>query len=173
MSETTKAEQIAVAEVKDALRSQLDVYVDDPEFVEMVELSTYAPRRTATSQLSCYLAQASLTPKKRSLRLSAFTEIDKIPASYPMIKIAALKASYIKMVPHGGGVTPISQTPDTHLNQHVHREYTALRALMIQRRAGVPVPRWASARRSHLLELHDREAFATDMKVIMEAARTA
>ena len=46
------------------------------------------------------------------------------------------------MVPHGGGVTPISQTPDTHLNQHVKREYIALEAeeLMVQMRANVPVP---------------------------------
>ena len=63
MFDMTKAAQIAVASVEEALRNQLDVYVDDPEFVEMVELSTYAPRRTATSQLSLYLAQGLLTPR--------------------------------------------------------------------------------------------------------------
>ena len=46
------------------------------------------------------------------------------------------------MVPHGGGVTPISQTPDTHLNQHVKRHYANLEAeeLMSQMRAGCAVP---------------------------------
>ena len=29
------------------------------------------------------------------------------------------------MVVHGGGATPIAQTPDTDLNQHVRREYSA------------------------------------------------
>ena len=46
------------------------------------------------------------------------------------------------MVPHGGGVTAVSQTVDTHLNQDVKRDYTTLEAeeLMSQMRAGVAVP---------------------------------
>ena len=46
------------------------------------------------------------------------------------------------MVPHGGGVTPISQTVDTELNQHVKREYGDLEAveLINLMRSGAVVP---------------------------------
>lgn len=46
------------------------------------------------------------------------------------------------MVNHGGGATPVAQTPDTDLNQHVRREYSAKEAaeLMYQMRTGVAVP---------------------------------
>ena len=45
-------------------------------------------------------------------------------------------------IPHGGGVTPVVQTPDTDLNQAAKREYTALETaeLLAQMRAGVCVP---------------------------------
>ena len=48
------------------------------------------------------------------------------------------------MIPHGGGVTPIAQTPDTDLNSHVKREYVSLetRELIHQfRNSAVAVPR--------------------------------
>ncbi len=46
-------------------------------------------------------------------------------------------------IAHGGGVTPVVQTPDTDLNQHVKRLYTALEVdeLMRQMREGARVPR--------------------------------
>ncbi len=46
-------------------------------------------------------------------------------------------------IAHGGGVTPVVQTPDTDLNQHVRRDYTAkeIEELMQQMRDGVCVPR--------------------------------
>ena len=46
-------------------------------------------------------------------------------------------------IAHGGGVTPVVQTPDTDLNQHVKREYTAAETVefMRQMREGVCVPR--------------------------------
>ena len=45
-------------------------------------------------------------------------------------------------IPHGGGTTPVAQTPDTDLNQHVRRQYVATESfeLLRQMRAGVPVP---------------------------------
>ena len=47
------------------------------------------------------------------------------------------------MMAHGGGQTPVTQTPDTDLNQHVRREYTALESAYIieQMRKGVSVPK--------------------------------
>ena len=45
-------------------------------------------------------------------------------------------------IPHGGGVTPVAQTPDTDLNQHVKREYTDRETgeLLQQMRDGIVVP---------------------------------
>ena len=47
---------------------------------------------------------------------------------------------YVEMT-HGGGQTPVTQTPDTDLNQHVRREYTAKASAYIieQMRKGVCV----------------------------------
>ena len=49
---------------------------------------------------------------------------------------------YVQLV-HGGGTTPVAQTPDTDLNQHIRREYTDEEAtvLISQMRAGVKVPK--------------------------------
>ena len=46
-------------------------------------------------------------------------------------------------IPHGGGVTPVVQGPDTDLNQHVRRRYTAREAaeFIQQMRDGIHVPR--------------------------------
>ena len=43
---------------------------------------------------------------------------------------------------HGGGVTPVVQTPDTDLNQHVKREYTSVETGELQRQMqdGICVP---------------------------------
>ena len=45
-------------------------------------------------------------------------------------------------IPHGGGVTPVAQTPDTDLNHHVKREYTDRETgdLLRQMRDGIVVP---------------------------------
>ena len=46
------------------------------------------------------------------------------------------------MVPHGGGSTPVTQTPDTHLNQHVRRKYLAKESVelirLMREQGGVP-----------------------------------
>ena len=46
------------------------------------------------------------------------------------------------MLPHGGGSTPVTQTPDTHLNQHVRRKYTAKEGAelirLMREKGGVP-----------------------------------
>ena len=44
---------------------------------------------------------------------------------------------------HGGGATPVVQTPDTDLNQHVRRKYTELESVHIleEMRKGVGVPK--------------------------------
>jgi hypothetical protein len=102
MFETTKAEEIAFASVKEALRKQLDVYVDDPEFVEMFDFAINLGAKK-NSFIPCFLTFAArfVNSKKRSLRLSAFTETNKIPPSCPRVKIAVLKRAYRKKPVHG------------------------------------------------------------------------
>ena len=59
------------------------------------------------------------------------------------------------MVAHGGGATPVAQTPDTDLNQHVRREYSAKESveLMYQMRTGVAVP--CAKKETSMDMLHD------------------
>ena len=47
------------------------------------------------------------------------------------------------MNPHPGGATPVTQTVDTDLNQHVKREYSVLESLAIidHMRKGMSVPK--------------------------------
>ena len=56
------------------------------------------------------------------------------------------------MIPHGGG-PPVTQTPDTDLNQHVRREYTALESAYIieQIRKGVAVPKIPQTKRMDMM----------------------
>ena len=56
----------------------------------------------------------------------------------------AWRRGYILLI-HGGGATPVAQTPDTDLNQHVRREYTTVESghILQEMRNGVVVPRIA------------------------------
>ena len=47
------------------------------------------------------------------------------------------------LIVHGGGATPVAQTPDTDLNQHVRRNYSSKEAAYIldEMRKGIPLPR--------------------------------
>jgi hypothetical protein len=55
---------------------------------------------------------------------------------------------------HGGGNTPVAQTVDTDLNQHVRREYSSLEAAALLRkmRTGVIVPSASEGERLDMLE---------------------
>jgi len=57
------------------------------------------------------------------------------------------------LVIHGGGNTPVAQTPDTDLNQHVRRDYTRLEAeeLIRTMRSGVSVPRLSESVRIDMM----------------------
>ena len=47
-----------------------------------------------------------------------------LPHEIPNVRRLAWSRGYVLVI-HGGGATPVTQTPDTDLNQHVRREYTA------------------------------------------------
>ena len=58
------------------------------------------------------------------------------------VKNITWSRGYVQLV-HGGGTTPVAQTPDTDLNQHTRREYTDAEANLLigQMRLGVKVPK--------------------------------
>ena len=94
MYETMKAEQITFAAVKEEVRKHLDVYVDEPEFVEMFEfaISLGAKHNSYISDFLVFAARY-VNSKTRSLRLNAFVEINKLPAGVPRCKICLLYTS--------------------------------------------------------------------------------
>ena len=49
---------------------------------------------------------------------------DHSPHLSPHVERLCWQRGYV-FIPHGGGVTPVVQTVDTDLNQHVKREYIA------------------------------------------------
>ena len=60
----------------------------------------------------------------------------------PNVRRLCWRRGYI-LILHGGGCTPIAQTPDTDLNEHIRREYGMREAtlLMEKSRMGITVPR--------------------------------
>ena len=67
---------------------------------------------------------------------------DDYSAHLPRAVFALCWSRRYVFIPHGGGVTPVAQTPDTDLNQHVKREYTDRETgeLLRQMRDGIVVP---------------------------------
>jgi len=86
---------------------------------------------------------------------------------------------------HGGGVTPVTQTVDTDLNQHVNRDYIAqdTTELLAQMRDGVCVPKcqpelcvnmMAEVLSTHGLHLHVADGYlATGMIVALDGSQDA
>ena len=66
---------------------------------------------------------------------------DHGPHQSPMVSKICWSRGYV-FIAHGGGVTPIHQTVDTHFNQHAKREYMKLEcaALLKAIRLGQCVP---------------------------------
>ena len=66
---------------------------------------------------------------------------DNSPHLVPAVFRLCWSRRYVFLA-HGGGVTPVVQTPDTDLNQHVKREYTSVETgeLLRQMQDGICVP---------------------------------
>jgi hypothetical protein len=126
MYETMKAEEITFAAVKEAVRKHLDVYVDEPEFVEMFEFAISLGAKT-NSYISDFLVFAAryVDSKTRSLRLSAFVEINKLPEGVPRCKIAILKRAYRKKPVHG-----ICPSPEALWSKKSHEKLIVMEELL-------------------------------------------
>ena len=91
------ANEVQYETVKEMLRGELDMYVDDPDFIELYDfvINLGAGRNTF---ISGFLEWASkfVDPKQRKLRLSAFAEANKIPVWAPRTKVAVIQRAYRK-----------------------------------------------------------------------------
>ena len=79
-------------------------------------------------------------PQSRGWRIAMADDL----ASHKTDNVRRLcwQRGYVLIV-HGGGATPVAQTPDTDLNQHVRRIYSGKEAAYIlnEMRKGIPLPR--------------------------------
>ena len=82
----------------------------------------------------------AMTPQLRRWRIALADDFG--PRKTDNVFRLCWQRGYVMMA-QGGGQTPVTQTPDTDLNQHVRREYTALESAYIieQMRKGVSVPK--------------------------------
>jgi hypothetical protein len=102
MKEQSLSEQVRFDTVIRKVRAQLDVMVDEPEFIELFE---FCINLGANCSPFCpdllNFAQYFVDQKKRQLRLHAFTMANQLPTECPLIKIAVIKRAYRKPPSHG------------------------------------------------------------------------
>ena len=96
--------------VKEKVRSELDYYVDEPEFIEMFDLVISLGANTSgyVKELLDF-GDRFVDSNYRMLRLCAFTEVQKMPADCPRSKIAVLKRAYRKKPQYGYCPSPEPQ----------------------------------------------------------------
>ena len=81
-----------------------------------------------------------MTPQLRRWRIALVDDFG--PRKTDNVFRLCWQRGYVMMA-RGGGQTPVTQTPDTDLNQHVRRDYTALESVDVieQTRKCVSVPK--------------------------------
>ena len=93
--------------IRDVVRKQIDLYVDEPGFVELFDLCiSLGAKDNSYIPNALEFAARFNNSKKRMLRLSGFTEISKMPDDCPKGKIAVLKRAYRKKPSYGFCPTP-------------------------------------------------------------------
>ena len=88
-------QEVAFESVRDAVRQELDVVVDEPEFLELFEfvISLGGSCNSFVAELLDF-GQKFVDQKKRQLRLHAFVEVNKMKPEFPRAKIAVIKRAY-------------------------------------------------------------------------------
>lgn len=91
------ANEVQYETVKEKVRGELDLFVDDPDFIELYEfvINLGAGRNTFIGALLEW-ASKFVDPKQRKLRLSAFSEVNRIPIWAPRTKVAVVQRAYRK-----------------------------------------------------------------------------
>jgi hypothetical protein len=105
--QTCRSQELAYESVREAVRHQLDVIVDEPEFIEMFEfvISMGAGRNSFLTELLDF-GSRFVDAKHRQLRLQAFTDVNKMCVECPRVKVAVLKRAYRKKPSYGFCPTP-------------------------------------------------------------------
>ena len=104
-----RSQSIVYSTVRDKLREELPLIIDDPDFLEVFEflISTGAGKNSYVSNLFDYTG-TFVDSNLRRLRLSAFGVVNKMDATCQWTKIAALKRAY-RTKPHNR----YCQSPET------------------------------------------------------------
>ena len=100
-------QELAYETVREAVRHQLDVIVDEPEFIEMFEfvVNMGGGNNTFLPEILDF-GSRFVDAKHRQLRLQAFTEVNKMCVECPRSKVAVLKRAYRKKPSYGYCPTP-------------------------------------------------------------------
>jgi hypothetical protein len=105
--EVSLATQIEFESIRDALRSQLDYVVDEPEFIALFEL-VIGLGANSNSFIPDFMAFTNelVDQSKRQLRLNAYGIVSKMSVDVPRCKIAVLKRAFRKKPVHGWCPSP-------------------------------------------------------------------
>ena len=88
---------LSLEAVKERVRDELDMWVLDPEFIDLFEfVVTMGGRSAGFIDELLDFAGAFVDSKQRQLRLLAFAVVNKMPAETPCAKIAVLMRAYRK-----------------------------------------------------------------------------
>ena len=96
------SQRVAFQSVRDKVRRELDSLADDPDLVEVFDflISLGVGTNTYVEELEDF-AQFFVNSKFRQLRLFAFANTNKIPDSFPLVKVGVIKRAY-RQKPNNG-----------------------------------------------------------------------
>ena len=96
----SSSDEISFAEVKAAVRQQLDILAEEAEFQELFGfVINFGANRNPYAPDFIDFGARFINQKHRQLRLGAFTVVNKMDNQCPRSKIAALKRAYRKKTP--------------------------------------------------------------------------
>ena len=93
--------------IRAKVRDELDIYVDEPDFIELFDFVVSLGANKA-DHINFFLAYGSMfvNSKKRQLRLQAFAVVNKLPLNTPRCKLAVLMRAFRKTPDHAFCPTP-------------------------------------------------------------------
>ena len=95
--ESAVAGRVSFETVQAKVRHELDMYVDEPEFIDLFEfVVNMGANKSKFIQMFLEFGSMFVDQKQRRLRLSAFAEVNKFPLEAPRCKLAALMRAYRK-----------------------------------------------------------------------------
>ena len=93
--ESAVAERVSFETVKAKVRHELDMYVDQAEFIDLFDfVVSMGAGKNSFIKLILEFGSMFVDQKQRQLRLCAFAEVNKMPLETPRCKIAVLMRAY-------------------------------------------------------------------------------